>query len=74
MWEPLDITLYNLAGKYQPQYEGDGILVELVDVNPDPSEVGSFLWRYREGDFASAGLLKGGGTGVSVFIFCGTLT
>jgi len=48
LWEPLDIILYNLAGKYESRYEGDKMLVELVDVNPDPSEVGSFLWRNRE--------------------------
>jgi len=53
LWDPLDIILCNLAGKYQPRYEGDKMLVELVDVNSDPSEVGSFLRRYREGDFAS---------------------
>jgi len=26
---------------------------ELVHVNPDPSEAGNLLWRYREGDFGS---------------------
>jgi len=40
--------LYNLAGKYRPHYKGDEMLVELVDVNPDPSEAGKLLWRYRE--------------------------
>ena len=48
LWDPLDIILYNLARKYQPRYEGDKMLVELVDVNSDPSEFGSLLWRYRE--------------------------
>jgi len=48
LWEPLDIILYNLAGKYESRYGGDKMLVELVDVNPDPSDVWRFLWRYRE--------------------------
>jgi len=48
LWDPMDLILYNLAGKYQPQYEGDKMLVELADVNPDASEAGSFLRRYRE--------------------------
>ena len=47
LWDPLDIILYNLAGKYRPEYEGDKMQVELVNVNPYPSEAG-FLWRYRE--------------------------
>jgi len=42
------MILYNLAGKYESRYEGDKMLVELVDVNLDLSGVGSFLWRYRE--------------------------
>jgi len=48
LWNPLDIILYNLTGKYRPRYEGDKRLVELVDVNSDPPEAGNFLWRYRE--------------------------
>ena len=48
LWNPLDIILYDLAGKYQPRYEGDKMLVELVDVNVDLSEVDGFLWRYKE--------------------------
>ena len=47
-WDPLDIILYDLAGKYRPRYEGDRMMVELVNVNPDLSEAGHFLWRYRE--------------------------
>ena len=47
-WDPLDVILCNLAGKYRPRYEGDRMLVKLVDVNPDPSEVENLLWRYRE--------------------------
>ena len=48
LWDPIDPILYDLAGKYQPRYEGDKMVVELMDVNPDPSEAGSFLRRYRE--------------------------
>ena len=48
LWDPLDIILYKIAGKYQPQYEGDKMLVELEGVNPDPSDVGNFLRRYWE--------------------------
>ena len=48
LWEPLDVILYNLAGKYESQYEGDKMLVEVVDVDSDPSEVWSLLRRYRE--------------------------
>jgi len=44
----MDPILYNLAGKYKPQYEGDNMVVELMDVNPGPSEAESFLWRYKE--------------------------
>ena len=44
----MDPIFYNLARRYQPRYEGDKMVVELMDVNPDPSEVKSFLWRYRE--------------------------
>ena len=40
--------LPNLAGKYEPQHEGDKMLVELADVYSDPSVAGGFLWRYRE--------------------------
>jgi len=53
LWDSLDIFLYNLAGKYQPQYEGDKMVVELAGMKLDPSEAGKFLWRYRErGDLA----------------------
>jgi len=48
LWDSLDIILYNLAGKYRPQYEGEKMLVGLVDVRPDPSKAGDFLRRYRE--------------------------
>ena len=48
LWDPLDIILYNLAGKYRPWHEGDKMLVELVDTNPDHPEAGSFLWSYRQ--------------------------
>ena len=48
LWDPLDIILCNLAGKYRPRYEGDRMLVELVDVNSDPSGAKNLLWRYRE--------------------------
>ena len=48
LWESLDIILYNLAGKYESRYEGDTMLVELVDMNLDLSEVWSLLRRYRE--------------------------
>jgi len=48
LWDPLDMILHNLAGKYESRCEGDKMLVELVDVNLDPSEVWSFFRRYRE--------------------------
>ena len=48
LWDPLDIILWNLAGKYRPRYEGDKMLVELVDVYLGGSEAERFLWRYRE--------------------------
>jgi len=47
LWDPLDIILYNLAGKYQPRYEGDKMLVGLADVRLDPSKIENFLWRYK---------------------------
>jgi hypothetical protein len=48
LWDSLDIILYHLAGKYRPRYEGDKMLVELVDVYVDPSEAGNFLGRYSQ--------------------------
>ena len=48
LWDHLDIILYNLAGKYRPRYEGDKMLVELVDIDLDPFGAGIFLWIYRE--------------------------
>jgi len=45
MWDSLDIILYNLAGKYQPQHEGDKMLVELAHVSAKP---GIFLRRCGE--------------------------
>jgi len=48
LWDPLDNVLYDLAGKYQPRYEGDNMVVKLVDVYPDLSGSKDFLWRYRE--------------------------
>ena len=48
LWDHLDIILYNLAGKYRPRYEGEKMLVGLVDVYLDPSKAEKFLWRYRE--------------------------
>ena len=47
-WDPLDIVLYNLAGNYQPRYEGDKMVVKLVDVYLDLSGSKDFLWRCRE--------------------------
>ena len=49
LWDPMDLILHDLAEKYQLRYEEGKMLVELVDANPDPSEAGSFLYRYREG-------------------------
>ena len=46
--DALDIILHNLAGKYQPCCEGDKMLVEVVDENPDHSEAANFMWRYRQ--------------------------
>ena len=48
LWDYLDIVLYDLAGKYRSRYEGDKMLVELVDIYPGGSEAERFLWRYRE--------------------------
>ena len=48
LWDSLDTILYNLARKYRPRYEGDKMLVELMDVNLDPSDAVDFLWRFRE--------------------------
>ena len=47
LWDPLDGILSDLAGKYQPRYEGDKMVVDLVDVNPDISGAVDFPWRYR---------------------------
>ena len=47
LWDPLDIILYNLVGKYRPRYEGDRMLVELVDVTLDASEADKFLASER---------------------------
>ena len=48
LWDPLDIILYNLAGKYRPRYEGDRMVVELGGVSPGIFEAENFLWRYRK--------------------------
>jgi len=33
LWDSLDVILYDLAGQYQPQREGDKMLLELVDAD-----------------------------------------
>ena len=45
-WDPLDIVLYKLAGKYQPWHEGDKILVKYHDSRA--CDTRDLLWRYKE--------------------------
>ena len=47
-WDSLDIILYNLAGQYQPQHDGDKMLVQFIHVTSTPSDMRNFLRRYRE--------------------------
>jgi len=45
-WDSLVIILYNLAGQYRPQHEGDKMLVNYKSKNLRDTE--NFLWRFRE--------------------------
>ena len=54
-WDSLAIILYNLAGQYRPRREGDKMLANYE--NKDLRGTWNFLWRFRERDFATSGLL-----------------
>ena len=45
-WDSLDIIMYDLAGQYRPQREGDKMLVDYESSNLRDTE--NFLWRFRE--------------------------